>query len=263
MALACVGYTAAHPEAFAQQPGELGQFVLKNKQQIVALGLKLFGAQGFWATALAYVLSAVIDECVDPWRRNREFRSALDAQNQNVLQQLEPVRPRSKPVSVDAKTERLTVKAASSGVPGWAPLVVPWDQTIRITYHVVAGAAPCYQEYAIAQIVGNDGGTVRAFWRVDAEGVAKAFNSETVSRYGTTEVELPAGAYMVQAAYFEGQALLGLIQPTGQAMAEVTVEYETAPIPWWAFVYEPWFKWALAGAGVAAVGAGAYLLAKR
>lgn len=243
-------------ETFAQQPGELGRFILQHEKEIIALGLRLFGAQGFWAVAIAQVLAILIDECVDPWKRNREFRSALATQNQNVLQDLAPVASRSQPPGLVATEKTLTVKGAGDGVPGWAALVIPWDQTVTVTYHVHGHGALCHQELALVQIVGNDNGTVRAFWSAEAEGVS-ALNPYPGDEQGTIRVELPAGDYMVQAVWFAAGA------QAGYSSAEVSVAYETAPIPWWAFVYQPWFKWAVAAASVGAAGTGVYWLAKR
>lgn len=206
------------------QPSELGRFIQQNEQEIVAAITAALGLSGPWGLLIGWIVGWILDECLDPWAKNRDFRNQLDQANRTaLLGRISPVQSRPMPAIEEETLREVTATAEASwsgSKVAAAPLVIPWDQTVTVSYTVSGHAAsPCHQDVAIVQILGVDGGSLRSFFRQEAEGVARLINPETVTRSGTVSLALPAGGYVLQAAV-----------SGDHSMARISVTYETAQI---------------------------------
>lgn len=205
------------------QAGGLAHFIEQNQQEIIGAITDALGLGGPWALLVGWILGWALNECLDPWEKNRQFRQELDQANRKALAgRVSSVQSRPMPEIEEGTLQALTVIAETDSPQriGYGYLVLPWDQTVTVRYAVSGHAAsPCHQDVAIVQIVGVDGKTVRVFWRQEAEGIARVFNPETVTRSGEESVSLRAGAYVVQATV-----------SGDHSTARIEVTYETAQI---------------------------------
>ncbi len=203
-----------------QQPGELAQIIQENEEAIAAAIVAAFGLGGPWAALVTWIVSWILDECLDPWAKNRSFRSQLDSANVTALTRaLQPVQSVAKPEDLETLTEDSAEARATweQNPMASAILYIPWDQTVTVSWDVNGHAAsPCHQDVAIAQIVGVQGTAVRKFFYKEAEGIARLFSPESVRSRGTADLHLTQGQYVLQAAV-----------SGDYSSARITVEYET------------------------------------
>lgn len=214
--------TAALPDT--GQASELGRFIKQNEQELTAAITAALGLGGPWALTIGWIVGWIVDECLDPWAKNRDFRSQLDQANRAALiGRLSPVQSRAMPTIEEGTLQEVTIRAEASwtgSAIAAAPVVIPWDQTVTLSYMVSGHAAsPCHQDLALVQILGVERGNLRAFFRQEAEGIARLFNPETVTRSATASLALPAGGYVLQAAV-----------SGDNSTARIAVTYETAQI---------------------------------
>ena len=232
----------------AAQESALAVLVQENKALIISSITAWLGLGGPWAAVASFLLGQLIDECTDVDRKNRVFEEQLRQSIAANLGNLEPRAPMACPEGVTLIPNSVEVRATEIGQPVAVPLVIACDQDVTIHYSLNGHAAsPCHQDLALVWIVTSQGGRGVVVWSKSARGIARVFNPESVSASGTETVRLPAGNYVLLAAF------------TGDhSEASATVEYVSvpAPPPIW---QRPAVRAALAGVGVGAL-AGAVAL---
>ena len=248
----------SYDEYVAAQQSALATLVQENKEQIVnsvsswlggAIGAAIGGpagaAVGQAAGALiAYLISPLIDECVDVDKKNRVYEERLRASIQSGLGNLPPIQSRACPQGIQLIPNRVEVQAVEIGQPAVVPLVIACDQDVTVSFDLLGHAAsPCHQDMALVWIVGSQGGQGTVVWSKSVRGIARLTSPESVPASGQERVRLTAGGYVVIAAF------------TGDhSKASASVDYASvpAPPPIW---QQPWAKAAMAGVGVGALAA--------
>lgn len=215
------------------QTSELGRFIEQNEQEIISAITAALGLEGPWALLVGWIIGWILDECEDPWAKNRDFRNQLDQANRLALEgRITPVQSRPMPAIEEDTLREVTVSVQASwdgSKVAAAPLVIPWDQTVTVSYALSGHAAsPCHQDVAIVQILGVDGGTLKSFFRKEAEGVARLVHPEPAKDASQTTVNLPAGGYVLQAAVSGdySSARLSVTYQTAQ------IRQEVSPLVW-------------------------------
>jgi len=217
----------------------------------------VFGLRGPWQMIVATILVEIISQCSDPDKQAVAILNEAMARDSSILPDLKPLKSIRLPEGIERAGGKLIPSSVKVSSPGNTKdpgvdiklLIIPFDQTVNVKWSIWGHAAICKEDIARVEIFANKDGNIYRPFAMEAHGVSRFPNPETVASSGTRQLQLTAGGYIVR-----------MLQTGNFSGGSMTVEYNDIQIP--TLKKLPWLDYIIIGTGAGCIIGGAYLISK-